>query len=84
MVLRSDDPTPFPHESDEEVAAFEAGEDTVRHESGGLTYAQAPYRYQVKCLRELRGAHAALSPAARAEVDPVLEATGCLAPLVST
>jgi len=63
--------------------ALAAGEETVRHESRGLRYEQAPYKYQVKCLRELRLAYAALSAAARAEVDPILERTGCAARLRS-
>ena len=49
----------------------------VRHESSGLAYEQAPYRYQVKCLAELRKKFAGLSPAAREDLAPLLERTGC-------
>lgn len=58
--------------------ALEAGADSFTIEAGGLLYSQAPSKYQVRCLSELRKAYAGLSAAARAEVDPLLEASGCL------
>lgn len=57
--------------------AWEEKAPVVRHESSGLAYEQAPYRYQVKCLAELRRKFAGLSPAAREELGPLLERTGC-------
>ncbi len=44
----------------------------------GHTYWQAPFKYQVKCLNELRAAHQRLPQASAARIAPVLEETGCL------
>lgn len=44
-------------------------------------YAQATFKYQVRCLAALRAAYAKLDSVAKAQVDPVLEKAGCLAPL---
>lgn len=63
--------------------ALAAGLDSLTIEAGGLRYGQAPSTYQQRCLAELRKAHSALSPRARAEVDPLLEETGCLSVLAS-
>lgn len=63
------------------AAALDAGENEVRIEVHGRGYAQAPFKYQAKCLRELRRRYAALSEAARHEVDPILDKHACLAPL---
>lgn len=41
-------------------------------------YRQAPFRYQAKCLAELRRAFAALSASDRERAAPVLRETGCL------
>ena len=57
--------------------AWEEKSPMVHHESSGLTYEQAPYRYQVKCLADLRQKFAALSAEARDEISPLLEQTGC-------
>lgn len=56
-----------------EVAA-EAGDETFRMEAMGLPYEQGTFKYQLKCLRELRARYAALDGAARAVTDPVLGA----------
>ncbi len=61
--------------------AVEAGASEVRFEALGMPFAQGPFKYQVKCLAELRRAYAALPDAARAAIDPLLEETHCLAPL---
>ncbi|MEM8856914.1 MAG: glutathione S-transferase family protein [Chloroflexota bacterium] len=61
--------------------AFEAGAEQFEIEAVGMKYAQAPFKYQVKCLAELRKAYGALSAGAKAEVDPILEKYGCLMPL---
>ncbi len=53
-------------------AAAEAGAETFRMEAMGLPYEQGVFKYQLKCLRELRSRHAALDGAARAAADAVL------------
>ena len=60
------------------AAAAEAGEDTFRIEVDGLPYEQGVFKYQLKCLMDLRTRYAALSDQARGEVDPVLREAGCL------
>lgn len=56
------------------AAAAAAGEDTFTVELWGQPYSQATFRYQVKCLAELRAAYAGLSAGARKAVDPLLDA----------
>jgi hypothetical protein len=41
-------------------------------EAMGHPYEQGVFKYQLKCLRELRSRYAALDPAARDAVDPLL------------
>lgn len=53
-------------------AAAEAGEATFRMEAMGLPYQQGTFKYQLKCLRELRARYAALEGAARSAADDVL------------
>jgi glutathione S-transferase len=62
-------------------AALESGADRVRIDAHGLAYEGAPFKYQSRCLEELRRGYAALSDEARRQVDPVLEGHECLAPL---
>lgn len=52
--------------------AAEAGKETFRMEAMGLPYSQGVFKYQLKCLRELRARYARLEPSARGEVDAVL------------
>lgn len=47
----------------------------------GRPYTQGAFKYQVKCLAELRAAYAKLDAGAKAIVDPLLAEAGCLAPL---
>ena len=47
----------------------------------GRTYMQGAFKYQVKCLAELRSAFARLDGASRQKATMLLDATGCLAPL---
>ena len=47
----------------------------------GLPYALTPFKYQVKCLQLLRGKLAALNPADRDVLRPILTRTGCWEPL---
>jgi hypothetical protein len=41
-------------------------------EAMGLPYEQGVFKYQLKCLADLRSRYAALDGAARAAVDPLL------------
>jgi glutathione S-transferase len=50
----------------------------------GLPYALSPFKYQVKCLDQLRAKFAELDTQDRAALQPLLERTGCLVHLVST
>jgi glutathione S-transferase len=60
------------------AAAIEAGDETFSITAMGLPYTQGVFKYQVKCLADLRARYAALNNAARAKVDPLLAQTGCL------
>lgn len=53
-------------------AALEAGEERFRMTAMGLPYEQGTFRYQVRCLRELRTRHAALDQASRDSLAPLL------------
>jgi hypothetical protein len=58
------------------AAAALRGADRVECTIDGRPFAQRPFPYQAKCLRWLREAHAALTPADRAAVAGVLDGTG--------
>ncbi|MES3001002.1 MAG: glutathione S-transferase family protein [Pseudomonadota bacterium] len=62
----------------ENKVAFEAGRDNVSLRVFGSPYSQAPFRYQVKCLNELRRGYAELDGKSRERIDPLLRGTGCL------
>ena len=62
-------------------AALESGAERVRIEAHGLAYEGAPFKYQRRCLDELRAGYAALSGEARRKLYPILEERDCLAPL---
>jgi hypothetical protein len=49
----------------------------------GFPYALAPFKYQVKCLQQLRDKFAVLNAEDRAALRPVLERTGCWEHLVA-
>ena len=51
------------------AAAIAAGRDTFRFEAWGLPYEQGTFKYQLRCLQELRALYRALPAAARARVD---------------
>ena len=57
--------------------AFAKGLDRLEINVWGLPYALAPFKYQVKCLQQLRDKFAALDAEDRAALRPVLERTGC-------
>jgi glutathione S-transferase len=63
--------------------AFAAGEETFSITAMGLPYSQGVFKYQVKCLADLRARYAALDSAARAVVGPLLAEAGCLALLTA-
>ncbi|MDE2486970.1 MAG: glutathione S-transferase [Alphaproteobacteria bacterium] len=63
--------------------AAAAGEATFTVELCGRPYSQGVFRYQVKCLAELRAAYGRLSPPARRNVDPLLEAANIRAVLAA-
>jgi glutathione S-transferase len=47
----------------------------------GQTYTQGSFKYQVKCLAELRAAFARLDDEAKKKITPILDEAGCLKPL---
>jgi hypothetical protein len=57
--------------------AFARGVDRLEMNVWGLPYALAPFKYQVKCLQQLRGKFAALDAGDRAALRPILTRTGC-------
>lgn len=61
--------------------ALKRGEDQFSVTLMGRTYTQGTFKYQAKCLTELRSAYSALDGEARAYVEPILAETGCLEPL---
>ena len=63
------------------AAALDSGADRVRVEADGLEYEGAPFKYQRRCLHQLRQQYASLSDTARHELDPLLSAHRCLEPL---
>lgn len=60
------------------AAAMEAGEETFSMEAIGKPYSQGTFKYQIKCLTDLRTRYAALDADAREKVDPILEENNCL------
>ena len=63
-------PTPLPR-----------GLDRLEIDVWGLPYALTPFKYQVKCLDQLRDKFAGLDQKHRTALRPVLERTGCWAHL---
>ena len=61
--------------------AIRAESSKVRIEAHGLEYIGTPFKYQVRCLAELRRHYANLSDEARDEIDPILDRHECLGPL---
>ena len=63
------------------AAAFEKGEPTFSVTLLGRTYTQGAFRYQQRCLWDLREAYKKLDAATRERLDPLLKEAHCLAPL---
>jgi len=61
--------------------AFEKGEPTFSVSLLGKTYTQGSFRYQQRCLWDLREAYKKLDGAARERLDPILGDAHCLEPL---
>jgi glutathione S-transferase len=58
--------------------ALENGTSEVRLNILGRPYAQAPFRYQVKCYSRLKSMYAQLDVGAKANVDKLLASSACL------
>ncbi|MGB1158804.1 MAG: glutathione S-transferase N-terminal domain-containing protein [Porticoccaceae bacterium] len=59
-------------------AAIASGADSVELSVSGFDYRQTPFKYQVKCLQQLRQAYSNLSDSARVELQPLLHRHNCL------
>jgi glutathione S-transferase len=66
------------------AAALAAGNDSFSCQIMGHPYAQGSFKYQARCLADLRARFAALPLASRAAIEPLLAETHCLAPLLRT
>lgn len=62
--------------------AVAAGKDTFSFTALGMSYEQGAFKYQMKCLETLRRMHADLPADAKADIDPLLERTGCRSALI--
>lgn len=58
--------------------ALAGGVAQVSLDALGLRYEQPPFKYQAKCLAELKRAYCGLPPETSSRLTPLLEATGCL------
>ncbi len=64
--------------------ALAAGEESVRLTALGHDYRQGVFKYQAKCVADLRARYAALPDAARVRIEPLLADAGCLEPMVTS
>jgi glutathione S-transferase len=63
--------------------AFAGGLERLEIKVWELPYTLAPFKYQVKCLQQLRDKFAALDASDRAALQPILQRTGCWEPLAA-
>jgi hypothetical protein len=63
--------------------AFLEGVDRLEINVWGLTYTLAPFKYQVKCLQQLRDKFAGPDAETKSALHPVLERTGCWRHLIA-
>ena len=63
--------------------AFASGLERLEIRVWDLPYTLAPFKYQVKCLQQLRDKFVALDASDRAALRPILERTGCWKPLAA-
>jgi glutathione S-transferase len=61
--------------------AVSKGAETFSVKLLGRNYSQGAFKYQVKCLAELRAAYARLDDHTKTMIDPLLAESGCLKPL---
>ena len=64
--------------------AFNKGLERLEIKVWGLPYALSPFKYQVKCLKQLRDKFAGLDAEDARALRPVLERTGCWAHLAAS
>jgi len=63
--------------------AFADGLERLEITAWDLPYTLAPFKYQVKCLQQLRDKFAALDAPDRGALQPILQRTGCWEPLAA-
>jgi len=61
--------------------AIAKGAETFSVKLLGRTYSQGAFKYQARCLADLRAAYTKLDATTKTKLDPLLTETGCLAPL---
>jgi glutathione S-transferase len=63
------------------AGAVAKGEENFSLALLGRPYAQGAFKYQARCLEELRRAYARLDAPTKSQIDPLLAECGCLSPL---